>query len=109
MIILKTYLIFLSDIWNNNYLVGFYKDLNDAIDDINAQIQNEKFYLEKGDLKEYPSTFDYCFDTSILDIYSSKHPKEEDTYFDEIEDMWVRGFIIDGDELLEEIKKLKGE
>lgn len=106
---MKIYNIFLTDIWNNNYLIGFYRNLDDAIEEINKCIPNEKFFLEKGDLKEYPSTFNSCFDVSILDIYSNKHQDEDDTYFDEFEDLWVRGFILDGDELLEEIKKLKDE
>lgn len=103
---MKIYEIFLTDIWNNNYLVGFYKNLDDAIDDINAQIYEDKFHLEKGDLKEYPSTFNCCFDVNIGDIYLNKHPElTEDTYCEDM-DMWVRGFILDGDLLFDELGKL---
>lgn len=105
---MKIYVVFLNDVWNNDYLVGFYKDLNDAIDEINLNIMNEKYHLEKGDLKEYPSTFNSCFDVCIGDIYYAKHPSEEDEYYHEEDNLWVKGFILDGDELLINIQELLG-
>lgn len=106
---MKIYEIFLTDVWNNNYLVGFYKDLDDAVDDINSYLSNEKYYLEKGDLKEYPSTFNYCFDTELYSIYHSKHPKSIEDDYCEDEDMQIRGFILDSEYLLDTLGKLNNE
>ena len=102
---MKIYEIFLNDVWNNNYLIGFYKNLDDAIDQINKNINSKKFYLEKGDLKEYPSTFGNCIDVSIGDIYFHKHPDSVDDFYDDDMNMWVRGFIFDSEKLIKELIK----
>lgn len=99
---MKVYEVFIIDNWNNIYLIGWYKDLDDAIEGINDHITNDKYKLEKGDLKEYPSTFNNCFDTSVYDIYQSKNSDDEIDYEDDIQ---IRGFIFNSLELIKEIIK----
>ena len=105
----KVYEIFLTDIWNNNILIGFFQNLDDAIEIINKNLSDEKYYLEKGDLREYPSTFNECFDVCIGDIYYNKHPEDNGEYYNEDENMWVRGFILSGELLMEELHKIMGK
>lgn len=79
------YQVIFQDEYNNLYLVGFYDDLQEAQKDINEEIKD---YLLDGDaydnddtlsmecrfgedtilgeLKEYPSTFNMCFDKEIF-------------------------------------------
>ena len=76
----KIYEVFVQDIWNNNYWIGMFTALDDALDGINSYIYNPTLKLKKGDLQEYPSTFNYCFDKDIYDEDS------EDS-------IYVRGFI----------------
>ena len=106
---MKVYEIFLNDIWNNCYLLGFYNNLDDAIDDINKNIVDEKFHLSKGDLKEYPSTFGYTFDTCVGDIYLNKHPESNNDFYSDDENLWVRGFILDSQNLLNTLSELNNE
>ena len=106
---MKIYEVFLTDIWNNNYLLGFYKDLDDAIVDINKYIDNEDYHLKKGDLKEYPSTFDYCFDTNVYDIHYNNNPKGIEDEYCEDEDIQIRGFILDSERLLDTISELENK
>lgn len=76
----KLYEVFVQDTWNNNYWLGWFTDLDNCLEKVNSYIQNDKYKLHSGDLKEYPSTFNYCFDREIYDEDS-----DEVTY--------VRGFI----------------
>ena len=76
----KKYIVFTQDEWNNNYLMGFYDDLDDAIPDINDWLEIYNLKLEKGDLAEYPSTFGTVFD------------KELETEDEAV--LMVRGFIL---------------
>lgn len=106
---MKIYQVVFTDEWSNNYLLGLYGDLDDAIPDINAQLSayGDKAVLEKGDIKEYPSTFGACFDTDLASLFEGKGIGE-----DECEGLYgcmVRGFILDSDALADEIERLKGE
>lgn len=101
----KIYQVFVTDEYNNNYLCGFYKNLDDCIDAVNGYIQKEEYKLKKGDIKEYVSSFDTCFDTCLYDILLNR-------YGDDFEDcdldasLYIRGFIFDKEELIEELKLL---
>ena len=54
-----------QDVYNNLYLVGFYKNLNDSIKDVNGYLIT--YNSEITELKENESTFGYNFDTYIID------------------------------------------
>lgn len=77
------YLVFLQDIWNNLYWIGEYGSLDDAIPDINKEL--DVYGVQIDELKEYPSTFGMCFDKEV--------------YLDEEEGeaIMIRGFILEGD------------
>lgn len=101
----KVYQVFVQDEYNNNYMCGFYNSLDDCIDDVNQYILLDKYKLSKGDIKEYPTTFDLCFDVCLYDILLDK-------FGDDFEDcnlessMYIRGFIFDKDSLIDELTKL---
>ena len=103
---MKVYQIFLNDIWDNNYLLGFYKNLDDAIDDINGFIDEEEYHLQKGDLQEYPSTFSSVFDAYLIDILENKGI-EADTFSEDIATLGIRGFILDSDAIRESLASLE--
>lgn len=81
---MKKYEVFIQDEWNNNYLMGFYNKLDDAIPDVNNFL--ESYNTKIDELNEYPSTFSTCFD------------KEVETPNGEF--IMVRGFILDTDVIL---------
>lgn len=103
---MKVYQVFLNDIWNNNYLLGFYKDLDDAIEDINGFIDDKKYHLQKGDLQEYPSTFSSIFDTNVADILASRDI-DVDNLDDDVMSLEIRGFILDSDAIRESLASLE--
>lgn len=105
---MKIYEVWVTDIWNNNWFCGFYNNLDDCVEDVNNHIMNEKYHLEKGDIKEYSSTLDVCFDASVGDIVSSRIDLTDEDY-DECDDdlsLMIRGFVFDSDYLKDEIDKL---
>jgi len=93
---MKVYQVIYEDEYHNSYLIGFYKDLDDCIGEINEYLGDCYPHLEKGDLREYPSTFSFTFDTPIYDK-------------DECNCVYVRGFILDSGCLLEDLERLKKE
>lgn len=72
------YLVFIQDEWNNNWWMGEYSNLKDAIPDVNSFL--EAYNVQINELEEYPSTFGYTFDREI------ETPTEEI--------LMVRGFIL---------------
>jgi hypothetical protein len=92
----KIYQVIIQDEYNNLTLVGFYKDLDDSIDDINEHLSTYNVRLSKGDLKEYPSTFSSVFDTDLADIFLEN---------EEVAGVMIRGFILDTEETIKDIKK----
>lgn len=105
---MKIYQVMVIDIWNNITLVGFFKNLDDSVDPINDYIFEDKFKIKKGDLKEYASTFSMVFDTTVGDIYDNNHPndKDDDVYNEEYYQLQIRGFILDSDDMINEIHAL---
>lgn len=105
---MKVYEVIVIDVWNNVYRLGLYKNLNDSLSDINSYISSDKLKLEEGDLKEYPSTFNSCFDLIIGDVAISKGNISEEELDDFYEDsqLQVRGFIFDSEYLKEELNNL---
>ena len=92
----KVYEIFLQDAYNNNTLLGFYENLDDAVDDINSYISEEELYLKKGYLRERVSTFGPTFDVYIRDVLEGYVPDsilDSDDYYDDYSTM-VRGFVL---------------
>lgn len=105
---LKIYEVFVKDQWNNVYLCGFYKDLDDSIDDINKYIPEYKFKLQKGDIHEYISTFGTAFDTSVYDVASCKNSIKDEDFEEDNESLLleIRGFILDSELLKDTLDTL---
>lgn len=106
---MKIYQVWFMDEYCNNWMLGLYKDLDDAIPDINGHLSvyGDGIALEKGDVKEYASTFGTAFDTDLAAVFEEKGLGE-----DECEGLcgcYVRGFVLDSDSLEDEIARLKGE
>ena len=63
------YEVMMQDEYDNLYLLGFYRSLDDAVGDVNgflaAYEDDGAVPLEKGDLAEYASTFGTCFDREV--------------------------------------------
>ena len=85
------YQVMFEDEYFNLYEVGWYEDLDDAVDDINKFIWVEEFKLQKGDLKVYSSTFGFAFDTCLYDIALTRHNEEE--LMDYQGGEMIRGFV----------------
>lgn len=96
---MKLYQVIFQDEYNNLYMLGFYKDLRDSIQDINKELDSYDIVIEEEDLKLYPSTFSECFDLSIRNI-----DRYEDN--DDIPDIYVRGFVFEIDNSLDELLEL---
>lgn len=106
---MKIYEVILQDVWNNTYQIGFFSNLNDAIEPLNKQMGNN--YLQTGDLKEYPGTFNNVFNLNIGDILIDRYGEEE-AYKKFGDDMcyYVLGFIYeDIDDLIKELKELEAK
>lgn len=88
----KIYEIWMQDEFNNNYFIGFYNELMNAVPAINDFLVPYEAKIET--LEEYPSTFGECFDTEVFREISGD---------DDSDDGWtgvmVRGFIFDADML----------
>lgn len=59
----KQYMVMMQDEWNNLYYLGLYKELQDALPDVNEFLEVYNVSLEE--LSEYPSTLGACFDTEV--------------------------------------------
>lgn len=82
----KKYLVIFQDEYNNLYYVGKYNELDDCIEDVNGHLNGYGVSLNKGDIREYPSTFGMAFDTNIGDLFEDR----EDLY-----GLMIRGFILE--------------
>ena len=87
----KIYEVWIQDEYNNNYLIGFYNELKNAVPAINDFLVPYEAKIET--LEEYPSTFGECFDTEVF----------RETENDDEDESWtgimIRGFIFDEDAL----------
>lgn len=98
--------VFVSE-YNNYNQLGWYTNLDDAIEDINGELKiyaNGKFQLEKGDLKEYVSSFGLCIDMSLASFFNDKYNAEdnqelEDEIYSEIQCCEIRGYVYELDDL----------
>ena len=72
------YQVIMQDEWDNLYHLGFFKNLKDAIPEVNSWLST--YNIEIDELTEYPSTFNMCFDREL---------EAEDVY------VRIRGFIFD--------------
>ncbi|MBR3208838.1 MAG: hypothetical protein IKF82_01075 [Bacilli bacterium] len=85
--------IFVSE-YNNFMHLGWFENLDDAVEKINEELSvygNGKYKFEKGELIEYPSTFGNCFDVELAWFFSEKLQNEE--VFDDLQSCEIRGFI----------------
>lgn len=90
---MKIYQVIFVDEWNNSVHVGFFKNLNDAIPELNDIIEGYDVTLKEGDIVEHAGTFSSYFDTYLSDIFDKG----------DLGPCMIRGFIFDKDELLKEI------
>jgi len=96
---MKLYEVIFQDEYNNLYQLGYYKSLSDSINDINSELDSYGVAINADDLVEYPSTFNMCFDACIGDLVDEKILDEHE----EVSSLYIRGFILDSDSLLEVI------
>ena len=88
----KIYEVFMQDEYNNNYFIGFYNELKNAVPDINSFLEPYDAKIET--LEEYPSTFGSCFDTEVFrEIEDDDDPDSGWT------GVMIRGFIFDAEAL----------
>lgn len=106
---MKIYQVMFTDEYNNNWMLGLYKDLDDAIPDINGHLSvyGDGVALEAGDVKEYVSTFGSAFDTDLETVFEGKGLDYEKC--EGLCGCYVRGFVLDSDALIAEVDRLRGE
>lgn len=90
----KLYQVIFQDEYDNLYELGWFKELDDAIEPINQEISGiygaeDKYKLKKGDLKEYQSTFSSCFDLQLGAFFA----EDDVDSFDDFQSASIRGFI----------------
>lgn len=86
----KIYEVWMQDEYNNNYLIGFYHELANAVPAINDFLVPYEAKIDT--LLVYPSTFGECFDTEVV-------RKVENEDEDEWTGIMIRGFIFDSEAL----------
>lgn len=86
----KIYEVWMQDEYNNNYLIGFYHELANAVPAINDFLIPYEAKIDT--LSVYPSTFGECFDTEVVRTVEN----EDD---DEWTGIMIRGFIFDSEAL----------
>jgi len=92
----KIYEIIFVDEWNNFNQLGWYENLDDAIDDINGCLEvyaNGKYKLKKGDLREYPGSFGPCIDMDLSSFFADNEEYDEDEVYSDIQSCMIRGFV----------------
>lgn len=98
----KIYQVYIVDEYNNAYHIGFFDNLDKAVDPINSFLEVYGVSIKEGDLKEMSGTFSPYFDTYLSDILY-----DDEVELDEICGVMIRGFIFDKEELLKEINDCK--
>lgn len=89
----KVYQVIMQDEYNNLFLCGFYKELKEAVSDINDFISVYGDYkITEEDLRVRESTFGECFDTSLNDIFFLEDEDSDDSGIAGVE---IRGFVLE--------------
>lgn len=103
----KLYEVIFVDEYNNFDLLGWFDNLDDAIEPINNRLEVYGDYkLENGDFQEYPGTFGSCIDMSLSNFFVDKLGEEyEDKIYGDIQCCEVRGFVHELDDTTYEILK----
>lgn len=81
----KIYQVIIQDEYDDLYHIGFYKTLKDSLPDVNEFLFN-CYDITIDELKEYPSTWEYVFDTEV-EVDNGEAV------------VTIRGFIFDEDHL----------
>lgn len=81
----KIYEVIMQDEYNNLYQLGFYKNLKDAVPDINDWLTAYDVSIKEDDLNEYVSTFSSAFDLDIGMLFEDN---------DDVSGVMVRGFVL---------------
>lgn len=81
---IKKYQVILQDEYNNLYMVGFFDELDDSIEEINKYLDIYEVQLKKGDLKIHTNTYGKGFDTELSDLFEGN---------EKVEGIMIRGFI----------------
>ena len=85
---MRKYQVILQDEYNNLYMVGFYDDLDDSIEELNKYLDIYDVELKKGDLRVYKGVYDDRFDLDLCDIFEDK---------EDVRGVMIRGFIYEED------------
>ena len=99
------YQVYIVDEYNNAYQIGFFNNLDEAIEPINSFLNIYNVQLKPGDLKECDGTFGPYFDTYLSEIFWEQIENEELDAC-EVGSVMIRGFIFNKEELLKELKDL---
>ena len=109
----KLYEVIFIDEYDNFTNLGFFKNLNDPIEDLNSFLSSYgegQYQLKEGDLKERPSTFGNCFDLDVIEHFSEEFEEE---VAEDLHGVSIRGFIYEVSEkdfnTLCRIFKIRGE
>lgn len=105
----KLYEVIFVDEYNNFLLLGWFSDLDNAIESINKQLSvygKGKYQLENGDLKEYLGTINICFGMDLPYFFTEKMGDSfENEIYRELNSCQIRGFVYEFNNLDYEIVK----
>lgn len=94
----KVYQVIYQDEWDNLIQLGFYNKLEDAVNDINNELEEYDISITKEDLKSHSGMFEECFDLDISLLFDDR---------DDIPFVKIRGFIFNKEFLIKEIEGVK--
>lgn len=94
----KIYQVIYQDEYDNLILLGFYNKLEDAIPDINSELEEFDVSITEEDLKSHPGTLGEVFDLDIAMLFDDR---------DDVPFVKIRGFIFDKEYLMKEIEGVK--
>ena len=94
----RVYQVIYQDEWDNLIQLGFYNKLEDAVNDINNELEEYDISITKEDLKSHSGMFGECFDLNISLLFDDR---------DDIPFVKIRGFIFDKEFLIKEIEGVK--
>lgn len=91
--IYKLYEVIFIDEYDNFTNLGFFKNLNDPIEDLNSFLSsygNGQYKLKEGEVSEYNSTLNSCFDLDVIEHFSEEYGEEA---IEDLRGVSIRGFI----------------